>query len=91
METLDDHVGEILAELEELGVADNTIVVFTTDNGDASGSASVFGADGVWQGLAGAKPGINGLPSLVGGGSMIVGEPVSLAVGNGRPSRRPTS
>ena len=33
MKDLDDHVGEILAKLEELGVADNTIVVFTSDNG----------------------------------------------------------
>jgi arylsulfatase A-like enzyme len=33
MKDLDDHVGEILAKLDELGVADNTIVVFTSDNG----------------------------------------------------------
>jgi arylsulfatase len=33
MKDLDDHVGEMLAKLEELGVADNTIVVFTADNG----------------------------------------------------------
>jgi arylsulfatase A-like enzyme len=32
---LDDHVGRILAELDALGVADNTIVVFTSDNGPA--------------------------------------------------------
>ncbi len=30
---LDDHVGLILDELESLGIADNTIVVFTSDNG----------------------------------------------------------
>ena len=29
----DGHVGELLALLDELGVADNTIVVYTTDNG----------------------------------------------------------
>ncbi|MEA1927968.1 MAG: sulfatase-like hydrolase/transferase, partial [Candidatus Auribacterota bacterium] len=33
MVELDDHVGILLAKLEELGVADNTIVIFTTDNG----------------------------------------------------------
>jgi arylsulfatase len=33
MAELDDRVGRLLAKLEELGVADNTIVVFTTDNG----------------------------------------------------------
>ncbi|MDB4759985.1 arylsulfatase, partial [bacterium] len=33
MRDLDDHVGVILDELDHLGVADNTIVVFTADNG----------------------------------------------------------
>lgn len=30
---LDDHVGAILNRLDELGVSDNTLVVFTSDNG----------------------------------------------------------
>jgi arylsulfatase A-like enzyme len=29
----DDHVGTLLDKLDELGVADNTIVIYTTDNG----------------------------------------------------------
>jgi arylsulfatase A-like enzyme len=33
MAQLDDVVGEILKKLDDLGIADNTIVVFTTDNG----------------------------------------------------------
>ncbi len=33
MVELDGYVGELLETLEELGVEDNTIVVFTTDNG----------------------------------------------------------
>lgn len=33
MKDLDDHVGEILKSLDELGVANNTIVIFTSDNG----------------------------------------------------------
>ena len=33
MRSLDDNVGRVLARLEELGLADNTIVVFTSDNG----------------------------------------------------------
>jgi len=38
MAQLDDHVGELLDLLEELGVADNTMVMFSTDNGAASNS-----------------------------------------------------
>ena len=30
---LDEHVGRIWDELEELGIADNTMIVFSTDNG----------------------------------------------------------
>ncbi len=33
MMQLDDHVGILLDKLDELGIADNTIVVFSTDNG----------------------------------------------------------
>ncbi len=35
---MDDVVGELLKELDELGIADNTIVMFSTDNGAASNS-----------------------------------------------------
>ena len=30
---MDDHIGRILDQLEELGLAENTVVVFTSDNG----------------------------------------------------------
>ncbi|MBO3276444.1 arylsulfatase [Pseudomonas schmalbachii] len=29
----DDHVGKLLKKLDDLGIADNTIIVYTTDNG----------------------------------------------------------
>jgi arylsulfatase A-like enzyme len=38
MMQMDDHVGELLALLDELGIADNTVVMFSTDNGAASNS-----------------------------------------------------
>ncbi|WP_217703905.1 arylsulfatase [Salipiger sp. HF18] len=38
MTELDDDVGELLALLDELGIADNTMVMFSTDNGAASNS-----------------------------------------------------
>ena len=40
---IDDNVGRLRAMLADLGVADNTLFIFTTDNGTASG-ASVFNA-----------------------------------------------
>ena len=33
MMELDDGVGALLDKLDELGIADNTIVIFSTDNG----------------------------------------------------------
>ncbi|SFL95116.1 arylsulfatase [Marinobacter zhejiangensis] len=38
MKEMDDDVGELLNLLEELGVDDNTVVMFSTDNGAASNS-----------------------------------------------------
>ena len=35
---VDDQVGRILAELDELGLRDNTIVIFSSDHGDMLGS-----------------------------------------------------
>ncbi|MGI9429778.1 MAG: sulfatase [Bythopirellula sp.] len=40
METLDDAVGLVLEKLDQLGLAENTVVIFTSDNGGvASGDA----------------------------------------------------
>jgi arylsulfatase A-like enzyme len=38
---LDRHVGEILNVLDELGIADNTVVVFTSDNGGQNGGVDL--------------------------------------------------
>ncbi|MDP4626141.1 MAG: arylsulfatase [Akkermansiaceae bacterium] len=40
---IDDNVGQLRARLAEIGAADNTIFIFTTDNGTAGGS-KVFNA-----------------------------------------------
>ncbi len=46
IQELDSHVGEIAAALDELGLADNTLLVFTSDNGgapnDFKGTQGVF-------------------------------------------------
>ncbi len=36
---MDDAIGKILAEIERLGVADNTLVIFLSDNGGSGGVA----------------------------------------------------
>lgn len=40
---VDHHVGRILAQLDELGLADNTIVVFTSDHGEWLGEHLKYG------------------------------------------------
>src|SRR5262249_13025361 len=47
----DEHVGALLKKLEELGVADNTIVVYTTDNGNEL----LFWPDGGYAPFRGEK------------------------------------
>jgi len=40
METVDDSVGRILAKLDELGLRENTIVIFYSDNGGLAANAA---------------------------------------------------
>ena len=42
--TLDEEIGRIVKKLKELNVYDNTIIIFTSDNGTASNA----GVDGPW-------------------------------------------
>ncbi|MDE6270481.1 MAG: sulfatase-like hydrolase/transferase, partial [Muribaculaceae bacterium] len=51
---LDAYVGEVVAKLEEKGLAENTIVVFTSDNGpheEGGADPTFFGRDGKLKGL----------------------------------------
>ncbi len=51
---LDDQVGDIVKKLEELGIADNTIIVFTSDNGphqEAGADPKYFDSNGVLRGF----------------------------------------
>ena len=42
IEMVDQGVGQILRQLEQLGVRDNTIIVFTSDHGDMMGDHGLF-------------------------------------------------
>lgn len=51
---LDAQVGEIMAKLEEKGLADNTILIFTSDNGpheEGGADPTFFNHDGRFRGL----------------------------------------
>jgi arylsulfatase A-like enzyme len=45
---VDDGIGRILAKLDDLGIRDNTIIVFTADHGDFAGEHNMFGKGGVY-------------------------------------------
>ncbi len=45
---VDDGIGRILDKLDDLGIRDNTIVVFTADHGDFAGEHNMFGKGGVY-------------------------------------------
>jgi arylsulfatase A-like enzyme len=50
---LDNQVGEIMAKLEKLGIADNTIVMFTSDNGphtEGGADPDYFNSNGPFKG-----------------------------------------
>lgn len=51
---LDNYVGEILAKLDEKGFSENTLVIFSSDNGpheEGGADPSFFGRDGKLKGL----------------------------------------
>ncbi|WP_339925641.1 arylsulfatase [uncultured Cyclobacterium sp.] len=50
---LDDHVGQIVSKLEELSILDNTIIIFTSDNGphlEGGADPDFFNSNGPFQG-----------------------------------------
>ncbi len=52
--TLDRYVGEVLSELKKQGIADNTIVIFTSDNGahrEGGADPQFFDSNGPLRGL----------------------------------------
>lgn len=46
---LDDHVGRVLGVVEEMGLLDDTIVVFAGDNGLAVGQHGLFGKQNLYE------------------------------------------
>ena len=51
---LDDHVGQIMDKLDELGLSENTLVIFTSDNGpheEGGADPEYFNSNGPLRGL----------------------------------------
>ena len=57
---IDDNMALLLARLEELGLDDNTILIFMTDNGSAEGAANWRGEPATWNGYTAGMRGGKG-------------------------------
>ncbi len=55
IEVMDAGIGRITEKLDELGIADNTILIFTSDNGPAFGTWNGFSQSRFNYGLNGSK------------------------------------
>ena len=54
---IDHEVGQILAALEERGMLDNTIVIFSSDHGEMAGDHNLRGKGNFYEAYAGAMAG----------------------------------
>lgn len=59
---LDENVGRLMQRLQSLGLADNTIVIFTTDNGSAAGATLDRAGGQVAKGFNAGMRGMKGSP-----------------------------
>lgn len=50
---LDHHIGRLLKKLDQMGVADDTLVIFTSDNGPEHRTDTAFGSPGSLRGAKG--------------------------------------
>ncbi|WP_229802394.1 arylsulfatase [Echinicola pacifica] len=54
VKVLDDQVGEIMAKVKELGIENNTLIIFTSDNGphrEGGGDPEYFDSNGGFKGI----------------------------------------
>jgi len=51
IENIDDNVGRLVAKLDELGLSEDTILIFMTDNGTAAGVSNLEPAGAAWRGF----------------------------------------
>jgi arylsulfatase A-like enzyme len=88
---MDDFTGQILDELDTLGLADDTIVVWASDNGadstyrEPAGDPDPFG--GVWNGFSGPWRG-SLFTSLEGSNRNLVHRPLAGQGARGQGQQR---
>jgi len=72
---LDDNIGRVLATLEKVGLAEDTLVVYTSDHGDNLGTRTFWGKSNMYEES-------NGIPLIMRGPGVEAGKrvrtPVSL-------------
>jgi arylsulfatase len=73
---IDYQVGRVMAELESLGLVDNTLVIFTGDHGEYLGDYGSFGKRGMHD-VSARVPFVAAMPGVFDGGK-LVRQPVSL-------------
>jgi choline-sulfatase len=71
--TMDDQVGQLLDELDRLGIADDTYVIYTSDHGDGCGEHGLFSKLSPYEGSS-------GVPLLMSGPGVPQGEREDTAV-----------
>ena len=71
--SLDEHVGKVMAALEKIGAKDNTLVIFTSDNGTTHlGNDPVYGIGGVDAKFFNSTAGLRGFKGSVYEGGLRV-------------------
>ncbi|MFC1606733.1 sulfatase [Candidatus Latescibacterota bacterium] len=73
---LDDCVGELIRTLEECGIADDTILVFTSDHGDMLGSQGYYRKQKPWDESI-KVPFLLRYPALLGSEGKVIDMPIN--------------
>ncbi len=62
---IDKYVGELMTKLDELGIADKTVLIFTGDNGTANGASTIQGGRRIMGGKGSLLVGGSNVPLII--------------------------